>query len=91
MFDSDKRPINTQTGAKPLMLHFNGGGKDTLLSVEHGMWYRHPDNVSRVLSEEQLTSHRFAIGFDDDTVSYYDTGCLEANQTRLLAKWKRKW
>jgi hypothetical protein len=90
-FAKDRRPVNTRTGTAPLMLHFNGGGKDTLLSVEHGMWYRHPEEFPHVLSEERMTSHRFPIGFGGESVSFYHTGCLEANRTRLLGKWKRHW
>ncbi len=69
------------------------GGKDTLLSVEHGMWYV----LAPRLTPDAVTAWAFTAGpvagvrARDHLVTFNASGCGHAAQMAPHPKWKRKW
>ena len=94
---------NFKTGTKPVMLHFSGGGKDILLSNEHGIWYMQPDSAKPTashparLSYDEVTNHEYDVapvpGIRDEPgkIKFKDTRCGPASKYTPEAKWKRQW
>lgn len=87
--DDNHFPINKRSNTRPSLLHFNGGGKDVLYQMEHGMWYAVAGAQAKTAAE--VTDFMFPVGSEDKTQRFADFGCGDASQYPPDPHWKRHW